>query len=128
MQFLKDVVQTVVEDLIEKNSKTIYSSTRFILFIFSTWYFNLNDEHRLNIHFILKTYSKPLIAIYFSDELNCTWGSWSMFSPCSATCGEGFHYRERSCEGADGKYSGRWCSRSEIDIQTCSIAQCKPGK
>ena len=68
----------------------------------------------------------PMISLLL-DGLNCTWGNWTSYSSCSATCGDGMQYRERSLEGLDIENSRQWCAKQEIDIQTCNIQPCKPG-
>ena len=74
--------------------------------------------------------SKPVnvleltIFISIADELNCTWGSWSTFSPCTATCDAGIQHRERRCESVDPDLREY---RIETDIQTCNIEACPEG-
>ena len=66
-----------------------------------------------------------LYRYYFLDGLNCTWGNWTSFTSCSATCGDGIQYRERSLEGMDTENSRQWCAKKEMDIQTCISKPCK---
>ena len=68
-----------------------------------------------------------LILMLLLDGLNCTWGSWTSFSSCSATCGDGMQYRERSLKDMGRENSRNWCTKKETDIQTCNIQPCKPG-
>ena len=63
------------------------------------------------------------------DGLNCTWGNWTAFSPCSVTgCSEGTQYRERVCESLDPNFTGMWCSRRETEIEECNPCTGKDGR
>ena len=68
-----------------------------------------------------------LYRYFFLDGLNCTWGSWTSYTSCSVTCGDGIQYRERSLEGMDTENSRHLCAGQKIDIQTCNIQPCESG-
>lgn len=61
------------------------------------------------------------IKVCIADRRRCpSWGSWGQFSMCSATCGDGEHYRSRQCiNGSPGDVG---CDGSVLtrDLHTCS--------
>ena len=54
---------------------------------------------------------------------------WSEFSPCSATCGNGFQERERACNNPVPENGGKNCSDlGELtERRVCSVMEC-PGQ
>ena len=64
------------------------------------------------------------VLVDIVDGLNCTWGNWTSLSNCSS---DGTCYRERACESKDPGFTGlnKWCSRKDIEFQTCDP---EPGK
>jgi len=61
-------------------------------------------------------------------------GPWTPFSPCSAKCGPGIHYRTRSC--TPPQFGGKACPRyvdiekktslpGELEITPCEVKECQ---
>ena len=71
----------------------------------------------MHIIIFLQSGSQIQIGTYIVDGLNCTWGSWTEFSTCSA---EGTQYRDRVCGSLNPDFSGLWRSRKETVIQSCN--------
>ena len=55
------------------------------------------------------------------------WGSWNMWSFCSAKCGPGKRERMRKCDNPSPKFGGNSCAGSDRQIMPCSLSDC-PGK
>ena len=62
------------------------------------------------------------VPVFIVDGLNCTWGDWTASSNCSV---DGTIHIERVCESQNPGFTGLWCSRKDIEIQTCDPG---PGK
>ena len=48
------------------------------------------------------------------------WQEWNAWSTCTATCGGGMHYRDRSCDGTG-------CRGQGFETGTCNIDACDAG-
>lgn len=61
--------------------------------------------------------------------VNGKYSSWSVWGPCSTTCGLGQKKRSRSCNNPSPGYGGMDCSRYGATEQTldCFVADC-PGR
>jgi len=57
--------------------------------------------------------------------INQSWGGWSGWGSCSASCGGGTQTRSRSCNGT-AEYGGSACSGSSSDSQSCNTQSCGP--
>ncbi|KAK6731433.1 hypothetical protein RB195_007728 [Necator americanus] len=55
--------------------------------------------------------------------INATWGSWSAWSECSATCGESIQKRYRFCENPEPK-RGVDCVGEMTETRTCVVPDC----
>ena len=51
------------------------------------------------------------------------WGSWTNWSLCSATCGDGHRSRQRFCNNSVPAGSGNNCSGSNTERETCNITE-----
>ncbi|XP_060591307.1 SCO-spondin-like isoform X2 [Ruditapes philippinarum] len=52
------------------------------------------------------------------------WTEWAVWTTCSATCGIGYKFRNRSCNNPAPQYGGVNCSGNYDDNSTCSITHC----
>lgn len=55
--------------------------------------------------------------------INATWGSWSPWSECSASCGDSIQKRYRFCENSDPK-RGVDCKGNMIETKPCIVPDC----
>ncbi|EPB78493.1 thrombospondin type 1 domain protein [Ancylostoma ceylanicum] len=55
--------------------------------------------------------------------VNATWGAWSPWSECSATCGESIQKRYRFCENSDPK-RGVDCKGELMETKPCKVPDC----
>ena len=62
-----------------------------------------------------------------SFTVHGNWGSWNMWSFCSAKCGPGKRERMRKCDNPSPKFGGNSCAGSDRQIMPCSLSDC-PGK
>ena len=53
------------------------------------------------------------------------WGSWSPWSNCSKTCGEGRISRTRECDSPAPAHGGETCPGIEIEDKICNNGPCK---
>ncbi|CAG2214168.1 HMCN [Mytilus edulis] len=52
------------------------------------------------------------------------WGTWSIFGPCSVTCGEGVQERTRSCNDPAPSLNGKPCDGEDTNSISCNRAEC----
>lgn len=52
------------------------------------------------------------------------WSSWSPWSSCSVSCGQGRKTRVRTCNNPEPEYGGRKCSGNNFEIDACLIKNC----
>ena len=57
--------------------------------------------------------------ILMTDSIT-VWSSWSLWSTCTVTCGEGEQQRTRNCDGSG-------CSGSTVERRRCQEGRC-PGE
>ena len=57
------------------------------------------------------------------------YSAWSMWSMCSATCGEGVKVRSRICNSPSPRKGGKSCASlgSNYETMTCNEAECPIG-
>ena len=62
----------------------------------------------------------------FPCPVNGDYSSWSNFSICSKSCGNGTMERWRNCSNPEPKYGGRDCSHlgASKDIRSCNVFPC----
>ena len=55
-----------------------------------------------------------------------SYGNWSLYSTCNATCGKGFETWWRVCNNPEPKYGGKNCSHlgEAIAYKECSFRPC----
>ena len=61
----------------------------------------------------------PPCPILSSVPKNGGWGSWTEWSHCSVSCGEGYIHRTRICDNPPPMYGGLNCSGSNIEYKNC---------
>lgn len=60
------------------------------------------------------------------SPIDCAWGYWSDWSPCSATCGGGQKSRFRKVD-VSPKYGGALCHPlSKHEVEACNMEECGP--
>ena len=64
----------------------------------------------------------------FIVTVNGQWSTWSMWSKCTVTCGDGIHTRYRSCNNPASSHGGHSCSGRNSNNRTCNIGTCPHGK
>jgi hypothetical protein len=81
----------------------------------------------LSLMLFLPQFISSHFALYFS--VNGKYSSWSVWSPCSSTCGLGQKKRSRTCDNPRAAYGGLDCNRYGPNEQAvdCFVADC-PGK
>ena len=52
------------------------------------------------------------------------WSTWSMFSSCSKSCGEGRKQRIRLCNSPSPLYGGKSCEGDKVDVRSCIVRMC----
>lgn len=91
-------------------------------FVRNIWLDNLRKNH------ILTKFLRLLKKIkVFFPPVDGNWGTWSIFGPCSVTCGEGVHERTRSCNDPAPSLNGKPCDGEDTNSISCNRAEC-PGK
>ena len=55
------------------------------------------------------------------------WGSWTVWTACSVTCGSGTQTRTWNCDNPPPSYGGATCTGTETDSQSCSSEACYQG-
>ncbi|XP_071153887.1 uncharacterized protein [Mytilus edulis] len=53
------------------------------------------------------------------------WGSWSEWSGCSATCGQGHMTKWRECNNPMPEYGGHDCDGDTVETADCNIKHCE---
>uniref|UniRef100_A0A182Q292 Cell adhesion molecule n=1 Tax=Anopheles farauti TaxID=69004 RepID=A0A182Q292_9DIPT len=53
------------------------------------------------------------------------WSEWSSWSHCSKSCGTGKKTRKRFCNNPEPKAGGKACVGQNIEIERCSMKQCR---
>ncbi|XP_067914831.1 A disintegrin and metalloproteinase with thrombospondin motifs 16 isoform X2 [Heterodontus francisci] len=56
--------------------------------------------------------------------INGRWSNWSMWSPCSRTCGGGVTNRERQCTNPRPQYGGKFCDGTHRTYKLCNNQKC----
>jgi len=76
----------------------------------------------LNNYFFLDT-------LYFSIILAVDggFGEWSEYAECSASCGQGFQDRERTCNSPLPQNGGKDCASESTETRSCQLREC-PGR
>ena len=64
-----------------------------------------------------------MLSLHIS--VNCEWGPWGLFSPCTKTCGMGKMHRTRSKSVIE--QNGGICNGRSREEKTCNSKNC-PGK
>ena len=58
--------------------------------------------------------------------MDCKWGSWSQWSACSKTCGNGVQERKRT-EATKAKNGGKKCTGGNKERRSCTKGKCFKG-
>jgi hypothetical protein len=53
---------------------------------------------------------------------------WTIFSPCSLSCGGGSQTRYRYCSDPPASHGGLPCSGNNVDTEQCNALDCPIGK
>ena len=73
--------------------------------------------------FQCKCISDNKISFLFRS-VNGGFTSWSKFSVCSKTCGNGNQTRSRSCTNPAPKWGGKICTGAYKDTKPCNLKSC----
>ena len=65
-----------------------------------------------------------LTTVPFLYLVDGVWGSWSKFSSCSKSCGNGTSTRNRSCEYSPTAPRGKPCPGDATEINFCNTIAC----
>ncbi|XP_071961462.1 properdin-like [Antedon mediterranea] len=52
------------------------------------------------------------------------WSSWSPWTGCSKTCGDGRSVRKRSCNNPRPQHNGKPCNGEDTGRETCNLREC----
>ena len=52
------------------------------------------------------------------------WGSWTEWSACSVTCGDGSQTRDRECDNPERAFGGEDCDGDDEETRDCNDAAC----
>lgn len=63
-----------------------------------------------------------------SDEIRCGWASWTSWTRCSSSCGEGIRVRERPCKGHSNTCRGRNREEEQCTSRECDLVDGKNSK
>ena len=58
--------------------------------------------------------------------MDCKWGSWSQWSSCSKTCGNGVEQRNRE-RATKAKNGGKKCTGGDTERRSCTKGKCFKG-
>ncbi|KAH1022499.1 hypothetical protein HUJ04_011892 [Dendroctonus ponderosae] len=53
------------------------------------------------------------------------WSEWSLWGPCSRSCGVGVQYRYRNCDNPKPSFGGKDCEGSNEDYRLCNKSACE---
>ena len=67
------------------------------------------------------------LYIFIVHTVNGHWNTWSNWSACSTSCGQGSKTRTRACSNPKPMNGGRSCTGSSLSTNTCLMKVC-PGK
>lgn len=73
-----------------------------------------------NYQIFLKGPSSPYLLIV----VHGLWGTWSGWSECSVTCGEGMRSRNRKCDSPAPLGDGDQCNGEETEVVICTAGTC----
>ncbi|XP_053386636.1 SCO-spondin-like [Mercenaria mercenaria] len=57
-------------------------------------------------------------------KLDGSWGSWSNWTECGSSCGNGTQTKKRQCDSPAPQYGGQNCSGKDIETQPCFVTEC----
>ena len=63
----------------------------------------------------------------FCTEVDGNWTQWSVWSACSASCGNRTRNRSRQCADPAPAHGGRDCDGARTETQDCALISC-PGR
>ena len=61
-------------------------------------------------------------------DIDGQWGSWTSYSACPVTCGNGDRVRTRQCNNPAQSGKGLACQGASSQILVCSLSPCAVGK
>ena len=56
--------------------------------------------------------------------MNGSFTSWSDFSACSASCGDGTKFRTRTCTQPESAHGGLDCDGDTTETESCKVKEC----
>uniref|UniRef100_A0A4W3JF97 Semaphorin-2A n=1 Tax=Callorhinchus milii TaxID=7868 RepID=A0A4W3JF97_CALMI len=62
----------------------------------------------------------PWMEVFNCSRWNGGWTLWSVWAPCSTTCGIGFQVRQRTCSNPTPRYGGRVCVGQSREERFCN--------
>ncbi|KAM9331023.1 A disintegrin and metalloproteinase with thrombospondin motifs 12 [Gastrophryne carolinensis] len=58
------------------------------------------------------------------DTVHGAWGSWTAWSHCTRTCGNGVQSAERKCNNPEPKFGGKYCTGERKRYRVCKTNPC----
>ena len=117
---------------------------RFLTVLKLKWNINGTDM-MFALWFAIQKWQLPEFAAVITAVLSCVYelivivklrhvlvidgglGNWTEWTKCSASCGEGFQERERSCNNPVPENGGASCPQDELtETRACKVKDC-PG-
>ncbi|XP_030746274.1 semaphorin-5B-like isoform X1 [Sitophilus oryzae] len=60
-----------------------------------------------------------------TPKIDGGWSAWSSWSPCSASCDEGFKSRYRRCDHPVPQNEGHYCKGNDVEYSICNRQPCE---
>ncbi|KAK7094973.1 hypothetical protein V1264_006443 [Littorina saxatilis] len=82
------------------------------------------DDSGLYRCFASNPLGKTFVETVLKVVVHGRYSDWGVWGDCSASCGQGVHYRSRSCDNPRPMNGGRDCMGERRESATCQIVPC----